>query len=129
MFRFPHSKNIWSLYLSSFIKRYKGTMLERTRDLFEKVISEAPADSCKVFFLQYAAVEEKFGLTRRAMEIYERAAKKVPVAQRFAVYELYAQKGRQYFGISKMREVYEMAIEAQDQFCLECSDQKKMCLR
>jgi len=99
------------------------------RSLFEHVLEDAPPEDCKGFYMQYAKVEEKFGLTRRAMHIYERATKAVPIDQRLQVYELYVKKARDFFGVPKVREVYETAIDAQEPFHLKDEDVKKMCTR
>ena len=40
LFKYPHSKDIWAAYLSHFVARYKGTKLERARDLFKQALSQ-----------------------------------------------------------------------------------------
>jgi pre-mRNA-splicing factor SYF1 len=41
LFQHPHVLPIWVAYLRKFIGRYKGTKVERTRDLFEQAVSIA----------------------------------------------------------------------------------------
>lgn len=41
LFRYPHVKDIWSAYLAHFVARYKGTKLERARDLFRQALDQA----------------------------------------------------------------------------------------
>jgi pre-mRNA-splicing factor SYF1 len=66
---------IWLAYLKRFMQRYGGKKVERTRDLFEQAVEKAPSVEGKKLYLLYAKFEEDFGLARRAMNIYERAAK------------------------------------------------------
>lgn len=42
LFRYPHVKDIWAAYLSHFVARYKGTKLERARDLFRQALDQVP---------------------------------------------------------------------------------------
>ena len=36
-FSFPASREIWLQYINHFVARYKGSKIERARDIFEKV--------------------------------------------------------------------------------------------
>merc|ERR1712190_653871 len=94
LFRFPHSKDIWQAYINQFISRYQGSKLERTRDLFEKVINAAPPEENLTYYLQYAEFEEVFGVFWRAMQIYERASKSVTIDNRLALYEMFLKKAK-----------------------------------
>ena len=38
LFKWPHVRDLWQTYLSQFVQRYKGTKLERARDLFRQAI-------------------------------------------------------------------------------------------
>ncbi|CAK0786535.1 hypothetical protein CVIRNUC_009748 [Coccomyxa viridis] len=129
VFKYPHVRDIWLAYLQHFVKRYGGTKLERARDLFKQALREAPADEAKPLFLQYAGLEEEHGLARSAMEVYDRAVKTVPLKERLTVYELYLARAHEYFGLGKVREIYETAIEEQEDGGLSDEDCKKMCLR
>lgn len=40
LFKYPHVKDIWQAYLSHFVERYKGSKLERARDLFRQALSQ-----------------------------------------------------------------------------------------
>ena len=40
LFKWPHVKDIWQAYLSQFVDRYKGTKLERARDLFKQALDK-----------------------------------------------------------------------------------------
>lgn len=85
LFSFPVAYELWNLYLSAFITRYKGSKLERARDLFEQALESCPEKYCKDIFLMYAQLEEEYGLGRRAMAIYERAVSKVQSEDRMEV--------------------------------------------
>lgn len=40
VFKYPHVRLIWSMYLDKFVTRYGGKKLERARDLFEQALKE-----------------------------------------------------------------------------------------
>ena len=63
------------------------------------------------------------------MQIYESAVKKVPEDQRLAVYDVYLARASEFFGVGKVREIYEAAIEAQPPDALNDADTRIMCLR
>ena len=42
------------------------------------------------------------GLAKHAMEVYAKAARTVPKAERMSVYELYLAKASEFFGIGKV---------------------------
>ena len=103
LFTFPISFEIWNIYLSKFVKRYVrrssncfrtnsiltfsqgGSKLERARDLFEQALEKCPPKACKPLFLMYGKLEEDYGLAKRAMSIYERAAQVVADEDKFEV--------------------------------------------
>eukprot|EP00271_Cylindrocystis_brebissonii_P006272 TRINITY_DN18983_c0_g1_i1.p1 TRINITY_DN18983_c0_g1~~TRINITY_DN18983_c0_g1_i1.p1 ORF type:complete len:1191 (+),score=302.06 TRINITY_DN18983_c0_g1_i1:168-3740(+) len=125
IFKYPHVKDIWNGYLTKFVKHYGGRKLERARDLFEEALEKAPADECRALYLQYAKLEEEFGLARHAMALYERATKAVPDAEKMGVYEIYIARAAEFYGVPKTREIYERAIESG----LPEADVKTMCLK
>ncbi|GLT83022.1 hypothetical protein SLE2022_013350 [Rubroshorea leprosula] len=69
IFKYPHVKDIWVTYLSKFVKRYGKSKLERAREMFEHAVETAPADAVKQLYLQYAKLEEDYGLAKRAMKV------------------------------------------------------------
>lgn len=73
MFKWPLVYDLWTTYLSKFVKRYGGDKLERARDLFEQALDKCPEKFAKSIFLKYAKLEEDFGLKRHAMAVYNRA--------------------------------------------------------
>ena len=58
IFKYPHVRDIWLAYLQHFVKRYGGTKLERSRDLFKQALREVPPGLtllCKTWRDQAAA--------------------------------------------------------------------------
>lgn len=92
LFIFPQVKPVWLIYLDKFIARYRGSKLERLRDLFEQAVAGVPAEDAAEFYIKYAKAEEEFGLARHAAAIYDRATKAVTPAKRLDMYRLYAKK-------------------------------------
>ena len=43
LFKWPHVRDLWQTYLSQFVQRYKGSKLERARDLFRQAIESVSA--------------------------------------------------------------------------------------
>eukprot|EP00854_Cymbomonas_tetramitiformis_P009271 gene9271-10982_t len=125
IFKFPHVKDIWQAYLTSFVGRFGGKKLERARDLFEQALEAAGEKECRPFFLQYAKLEEEHGLARHSMAIYDRAVKQVPNDEKLAMYELYLNRAKEFFGVGKAREILETAIDAK----LPDSITKSLCVQ
>ncbi|XP_058079869.1 uncharacterized protein LOC131228057 [Magnolia sinica] len=125
IFKYPHVKNIWVTYLSKFVKRYGKTKLERARELFEHAIEMTPAEDVKPLYLQYAKLEEDYGLAKRAMKVYDQATKAVPENEKMNMYEIYIARATEIFGVPKTREIYEQAIESG----LPDKDAKTMCMK
>lgn len=125
IFKYPHVKDIWVTYLCKFVKRYGKSKLERARELFEHAVEEAPADAVKPLYLQYAKLEEDYGLAKRAMRVYDQATKAVPANEKLSMYEIYIARAAEIFGVPRTREIYEQAIESG----LPDKDVKVMCLK
>lgn len=124
IFKFPHVLDIWTTYLTKFIDHYKGTKLERARDLFEQAVESAPQEYVMILYLMYAEFEEEYGMARHTMSVYDRATRAVPDDQKSALFNVYIAKAAQFFGITRTREVFEKAIET-----LPSKFVPKMCLR
>jgi len=114
LFAFPHpgAKLLWKAYIEAFNKRYKGTKVERTRDLFQRCLETCPPEESSEFFMMNGAFEEEFGLTKRALSVYGAMARKVPKEEKFIAYQLYIAKTIKYLGLTATREIYQEAIEA-----------------
>nr|CAD1827713.1 unnamed protein product [Ananas comosus var. bracteatus] len=124
LFKYPHVREIWAMYLTKFVKRYGNTKLDRARDLFECAIEQTPSQEVKPLYFQYAKMEEDYGLLRRALHVYERAVKAVPDCEKSSIYESYINR-TESLGFKEVRKIYEQAIEAG----LPDSDLKTLCMR
>lgn len=130
LFPFPHpgAKLLWKEYLEDFEKRFAGTKTHRMRELFDRCLETCPADDASGIFIAYGKFEEKFGLTKRALGVYERMCTIVPSDEKYNAYELYIAKTVRYIGVTATRPIYERAIAAlQDTPAANmCSDFAKM---
>jgi pre-mRNA-splicing factor SYF1 len=126
LFPFPHpgASHLWSAYLKVFHKRYKGAKMERSRELFERCVENVPAENASEFYLLYADFEEKHGLAKRALSVYERLCTAVPSQEKLKAYKLYIAKAVASSGALKTRPIYEAAIAA-----LSDRDAAQMCLQ
>ncbi|XP_050473166.1 pre-mRNA-splicing factor syf1 homolog isoform X2 [Bombus huntii] len=124
LFKWPNVYDIWNTYLTKFLKRYGGTKLERTRDLFEQCLEFCPPKYAKALYLLYAKLEEEHGLARHAMSVYERATNAVLPEEKFEMFNIYIKKAADIYGVPKTRQIYEKAIEV-----LNEDNTREMCLR
>ncbi|PRQ28733.1 putative tetratricopeptide-like helical domain-containing protein [Rosa chinensis] len=67
--------------------KYGGTQMERARALFEDAVKVAPSDAIKPLYLQFAKLEEDYGLAKRAMNVYHEAIEAVPKHDKLSLYE------------------------------------------
>ncbi|KRX03383.1 hypothetical protein PPERSA_12662 [Pseudocohnilembus persalinus] len=111
LFNWPGLYEIWIMYITKFIERYQGNKLERTRDMFEKVLDQVPQKQCFLFYLMYAKFEEQYGLLNHAFEIYDRMVATVEDKYKLKAYNIYIAKISNYLGITKSRPIFESAIE------------------
>ncbi|PPD82503.1 hypothetical protein GOBAR_DD20555 [Gossypium barbadense] len=132
------SLRLWTFYVD--LEESLGT-LESTRAVYERILDlriatpqiiinyafllEAPADAVKPLYLQYAKLEEDYGLAKRAMKVYDQATKAVPNHEKLDMYEIYIARAAEIFGVPKTREIYEQAIQSG----LPDKDVKTMCLK
>lgn len=110
LFKWPIAYEVWNIYLAKFIQQVTESNIERARDLFEMALEKCPDKLCKSLFLVYAKIEEDHGLARRAMRIYERAAKSVLISDRHEIYLYYISRVTKFFGLEAAREVFERGI-------------------
>ena len=111
LFEFPGVKVIWKAYLESFLKRYGGTKVERTRDLFQRCLEACPPEECVEFFLMNGKFEEDHGLTKRALGVYRDMCQKVPMEEKYTAYQLFIAKTTKYLGQTATRDIYQSAIQ------------------
>eukprot|EP01016_Furgasonia_blochmanni_P011837 TRINITY_DN1551_c0_g1_i6.p1 TRINITY_DN1551_c0_g1~~TRINITY_DN1551_c0_g1_i6.p1 ORF type:complete len:395 (-),score=96.02 TRINITY_DN1551_c0_g1_i6:467-1651(-) len=108
LFTWPALYDIWILYLSKFVERYKSEKIERARDLFEKAITSCPQDRSFVFFVMFADTEEKYGLINHAIEVYDKMVDVVPYDRKLEAFNLYISKVASFLGITKTRSIFEV---------------------
>ncbi|KAI7461223.1 Pre-mRNA-splicing factor [Hortaea werneckii] len=122
LFSYPVAFELWNLYLTKAVDR--KISIERLRDLFEQSLEECPPRFAKTLYLMYGALEEKRGLARHAMRIYERATRAVSDEDRTEMFEFYITKSASNFGLTSTRPIYERAIAA-----LPDKEAGKMCVK
>ncbi|KAG7357529.1 tetratricopeptide repeat protein [Nitzschia inconspicua] len=123
LFSFPGVKLIWKAYLDSFLKRYGGTKVERTRDLFQRCLEACPPEDSTEFFLMNGKFEEEHGLVKRALGVYQQMCQKVPAEEKYTAYQLFIAKTAKFLGQTATRDIYQNAIQD-----LEDSPASKLCL-
>jgi len=123
LFQFPGVKVIWKSYIDSFLERYGGTKVARTRDLFQRCLDGCPPEESTEFFLMNGHFEEKHGLTKRALSVYKRMCQTVPGKDKYTAYQLFVTKTANYLGQTATRDIYQNAIED-----LEDDAASKLCL-
>lgn len=125
LFAFPHvgAKLLWKAYLEAFEKRYKGSKIERMRDLFQRCLENCPTEECSEFFIMNGKFEEDYGLAKRALSVYRSMCQKVPREEKLTAYLLFIAKTTKYLGLTATREIYQEAIEN-----LPDQDSAKLCL-
>lgn len=70
---------------------------------------QAPAEEVKPLYLQYAKLEEDYGLAKRAMSVYDQAVRAVPDSEKLGLYEIYIRRASEIFGLPKTREIYQVS--------------------
>nr|GEU91190.1 pre-mRNA-splicing factor SYF1 [Tanacetum cinerariifolium] len=126
IFKYPLVKDIWVTYLSKFVKRYGKSKLERCRELFQHAVKMASAEVLKPLYLQYAKLEDDFGLAKEAMAVYDNATKAVPASEQLSMYEIYFARAAEIYGVPETREIYEQTISSEG---LPEKDAMKMCIK
>ena len=125
LFVYPQVKEIWLAYIDKFTARYGGSKLERLRDLYEQAVKDVPVGPDAVeLYLHYGKAEEKYGLPRHAVAVYDRATLAVPDQNKLDMYRLYVKKICDHMEPAKARPAYERAIEelGDEDACKICVD-------
>ncbi|EZG55410.1 putative pre-mRNA-splicing factor SYF1 [Gregarina niphandrodes] len=110
LYHWPQVGELWLEYLSKFCSRYRKKKIERARELFDKVTSQAPATEAWRFYFMYARFEEQFGLIRNALSILHKAASHVQDQEKFDVYKILIAWSAKYFGITATRPIFQEAL-------------------
>ncbi|KAI3386697.1 hypothetical protein SNEBB_010652 [Seison nebaliae] len=124
LFRWPHVKDIWLMYLLQFTERFNGEKLERGRDLFEQCLANCPSSEARVIYKLYGKMEKNFGINKRVIETYERCIKTVKMEEKLSVYLEAIAVCKELRGIIATRPLYEKAIEE-----LNDEHSRMMCLK
>mmetsp|Transcript_16854 Transcript_16854/g.32896 ORF Transcript_16854/g.32896 Transcript_16854/m.32896 type:complete len:838 (+) Transcript_16854:31-2544(+) len=112
LFSYPHVAPIWLAYLRQFITRYQGQKIERTRDLFEQAVADAPAKEGENLYLLYSKFEEDYGGLSRAMRVYDRLCEKCTLENKLKLFTIYLNKCGDYYGATATREIFEKALKS-----------------
>ncbi|OMH80382.1 Pre-mRNA-splicing factor syf1 [Zancudomyces culisetae] len=124
VFGYPVAFELWNIYLRRFVERYKGSKVERTRDLFEQALVNCPVQFSKPIYIMYGGYEEEYGLIGNALKVYERACEYLVQHQRQLMengnnknllsdmYRFYISKTSLLKGDIYTRPIYEQAIES-----------------
>ena len=129
LFRYPHAKELWRAYLADFVSRYGGSKMERTRALFESALEAAPPEESREIYARYAAFEEAHGLAKNVMAIFTRGIRSVPASDKLSLYERYLDKASEFYGVPKLRAIYQNALEEEPPAGLQDAGVKAMCLK
>uniref|UniRef100_A0A3Q7G5W4 Pre-mRNA-splicing factor Syf1/CRNKL1-like C-terminal HAT-repeats domain-containing protein n=1 Tax=Solanum lycopersicum TaxID=4081 RepID=A0A3Q7G5W4_SOLLC len=73
---------------------------------------QTPGDAVKPLYLQYAKLEEDYGLAKRAMRVYDQATKVVLANEKLSMYKIYIARAAEIFGVPRTWEIYEQEIES-----------------
>ena len=113
LFAYPHpgAKLLWKAYIDAFIKRYKGTKVERVRNLFSRCLEHCPSSDCAEFFMIHGQYEEEYGLSKRALSVYKEMCEKLPVEDMYTAYQIFIAKTIKHRNVPATREIYQDAIE------------------
>jgi pre-mRNA-splicing factor SYF1 len=115
MFVWPNVQDIWLIYLSDFVERFKATNLECTRDLFEQVLSICPTADAAKFYLLFGHFEETYGMEAHALRIYWRAIDGVPDADKLTFYYLIFRRTAEFGTLLNTRPVCDRILEHANQ--------------
>ena len=110
-FEWPICGHIWLIYLKKTEEIETEKNIERLRELYERVVSEAPISQKFLFYLLFLDFEKKKGMINHQMEIFKKMIKDVEDKKKLITYKLYIAKTSKYFGIQKTREIYENFIK------------------
>ncbi|AFZ80532.1 adapter protein, putative [Theileria equi strain WA] len=121
LFKWPQLYYLYLPYLTKFVKRYRGSKLERAREIFDQCIHSEESNTCSVppkfvkyIFYLYAHMEEEFGLINRSLGILRDAARYADKDDQLKLVKLYIAKTTEFYGITHTRKIYKEALEFVD---------------
>jgi pre-mRNA-splicing factor SYF1 len=110
-FTWPPAYDIWLIYLTKFVERYRGEKIERARDLFEQVLAVCPKEKKKIFYYLYAELEENYGLLNHCIRILDKGCNDVVKDEKPEMYSVLISKTANFFGITKTRTVFSVSLK------------------
>lgn len=128
LLRYPGAYELWNLLLPRAVNAWGESKFERVRELFEEALAKCPPEFQQKIYLLYGDAEERFGLARSAIQIYQRAAQSHSLLEKKGeMFRFAVSKAKKLLGLSACRPVLESAISPatallDDQvreFCLE----------
>ena len=110
LFGYPVAFDLWNIYLPKIIRQYRGSQLQRIRELFEHALVGVPPQFAKPLYVMYGSYEESYGLLSKALSIYKKATHVVLEGERFALYEFCLAKVIKHQNLLAARPLFQEAM-------------------
>ena len=111
LFGYPVAFDLWNIYLPKIIRQYRGSQLQRIRELFEHALVGVPPQFAKPLYVMYGSYEESYGLLSKALSIYRKATHVVLEGERLALYEFCLAKVIKHQNLLAARPLFQEAME------------------
>lgn len=113
-FGYPTSFELWNILLPKAVNYWGENKFERVRELFEEALKNCPLQYIHSIYVLYGDAEEKHGLARNAIHIYQRAALAGGDSiKRIELFNLAINKAKKLIGPVGCRPIFEAAISPQ----------------
>ena len=113
LFTWPNAAYDLSLcYLTDYINYYKNSKIEIFRDIIQNII--ILSDNMKIFYYIFAFYEEKYGMFNHCIDVLKTAVHSCKNEEKPEIYSVMIAKAAKYFGISKLRIVFDDAMNNLD---------------
>ena len=110
-FKWPICGHIWIIYIKKIEEIETEKNIERVRELYERVLEEAPLSQKFLFYLLFIDFEKKKGMVNHQIEIFKKMVEDVEEKKKLICYKLYIAKLAKYFGSEKTRKIYENCLK------------------
>ena len=108
---YPAAYELWNILLPKAVDKWSEKKVERVRELFEEALTGCPQKHLHSIYLLYGDAEERFGLGRNAIQIYQRAAMSDADSDRkVELFKFAISKAKKLQGLIACRPVFEEAI-------------------
>ncbi|XP_954620.1 rna-processing protein, putative [Theileria annulata] len=115
LFKWPQLYYLYLPYLTKFVRRYKGTKLERAREIFDQCLYnrelKVPPKFVKYLFYLYASMEEEYGMVKKFLSILDDACKLADKEDQLTLIKFYVAKTCEFFGVTQTRQIYQQCLE------------------